>query len=274
MNGIPEMLMSEDALSVNHFIGTGKKCTKCHQAKDNIDFYPGKYKKDGLASWCKECSHTINREYTLRNKGSRREYGKQWRLLNKEKVKEANISWRLEHKEYLKEYLLQWHLSNKGKSRIYSLKQLGTQKRKDQMVQWRKNNPDKMKVYAKKSQKKVESTVRGRLGKRMSHYIWKALKGMKGNRHWELLVGYTLEMLMQHIERKFNTGMTWGNYGRHGWHIDHIIPISVFNFEKPEDVDFKKCWALSNLQPLWEADNIRKYNHLTKPFQPSLTLEV
>ena len=31
-----------------------------------------------------------------------------------------------------------------------------------------------------------------------------------------------------------------------------------FNFISAEDEEFKQCWSLSNLQPLWAADNIRK----------------
>ena len=64
--------------------------------------------------------------------------------------------------------------------------------------------------------------------------------------------------------------MIWGNYG--DWHIDHKIPISAFNFTKPEHEDFKRCWALSNLQPLWAKDNISKNAKLEKHFQPSLAI--
>ena len=62
------------------------------------------------------------------------------------------------------------------------------------------------------------------------------------------------------IENKFKPGMTWNNYGRNGWHIDHIIPISLWEFETPQDREFKQCWALCNLQPLWESENIAKLN--------------
>ena len=51
-----------------------------------------------------------------------------------------------------------------------------------------------------------------------------------------------------------------------------IIPKSAFNFETAEDADFKKCWALENLQPLWAKDNLRKSNKIHKPFQPSLAI--
>ena len=95
-------------------------------------------------------------------------------------------------------------------------------------------------------------------------------KGIKNNRKWELLVGYTVEQLKHHLESQFKDGMTWLNMGK--WHIDHIIPISAFNYEKPEDIDFKKCWELSNLQPMWAIDNFKKHDKLEKPFQPSLAI--
>lgn len=44
----------------------------------------------------------------------------------------------------------------------------------------------------------------------------------------------------------------------YGWHIDHKLPVASFNFDSPEHLDFKKCWALENLQPLWAKENISK----------------
>ena len=84
------------------------------------------------------------------------------------------------------------------------------------------------------------------------------MRGNKNGHHWEDLVGFTLADLIRHLEALFIAGMTWDNYGE--WHIDHIIPISAFNFSSADDYDFKRCWALSNLQPLWKVDNIRKHN--------------
>ena len=40
--------------------------------------------------------------------------------------------------------------------------------------------------------------------------------------------------------------------------IDHITPLSSFNFETPDDPEFKAAWALSNLRPMWGPDNISK----------------
>ena len=83
----------------------------------------------------------------------------------------------------------------------------------------------------------------------------------KGRRRWEDLVGYTAAQLKEHLERQFARGMGWHNYGRGAgrWHIDHIVPQSAFTFSAPEDPDFKACWALTNLRPLWGSENIRKH---------------
>ncbi|HPG52320.1 MAG TPA: hypothetical protein PLL11_17220 [Spirochaetota bacterium] len=66
--------------------------------------------------------------------------------------------------------------------------------------------------------------------------------------------------------------MTWENISK--WHIDHIIPVSAFNFNSPDDIDFKRCFALNNLRPLWAVENIKKGWRINKPFQPSLLLPV
>ena len=100
--------------------------------------------------------------------------------------------------------------------------------------------------------------------------MWNSLKGKKSGRGWETLVGYTVKQLEKHLKKRFADGMTWGLFLQGKIHIDHKIPISVFNYEKPEDDDFKKCWALKNLQPLWAKDNVSKNNNLDKHFQPSL----
>lgn len=80
----------------------------------------------------------------------------------------------------------------------------------------------------------------------------------KNGAKWETLVKYTVSDLKEHLERLFVKGMNWINIGE--WHIDHIRPISWFNFQSHEDIEFQECWALNNLQPLWAKDNFSKRN--------------
>lgn len=91
---------------------------------------------------------------------------------------------------------------------------------------------------------------------RISSSMTQALRNLKSGRHWEDLVGYTLSDLMRHLERQFLPGMSWDN--REKWHIDHIRPISSFEFSDLNDPSIKDCWSLANLRPLWASDNMSK----------------
>lgn len=98
-----------------------------------------------------------------------------------------------------------------------------------------------------------------RLHCNVSRLLALSLNGDKGGRRWELLLGFTRQQLIVHLERQFTKGMTWENMGgKTGWHIDHILPRSSFSFSSADDPEFKACWALTNLQPLWRAENIAK----------------
>lgn len=66
------------------------------------------------------------------------------------------------------------------------------------------------------------------------------------------ILGCTWDELKYHIESKFEPWMNWNNWGkyngglRHGWDIDHIIPIS---FGKSE-FEIIRLNHFTNLQPL------------------------
>lgn len=164
--------------------------------------------------------------------------------------------------------------------------------------EWRKKNPDREKlkcsnwrtrkrlgiighkriwiskpptVSRKERRDKIKNRPDLKLNRSISAGVNRSLRGGKQGRSWEQIVGYTAEKLKKHLEKKFKPGMTWENYGSY-WHVDHKIPVSAFNFNKPEDLDFKRCWALKNLQPLEATVNIIKSNRLDLPFQPSLRI--
>tara|TARA_R100001163_G_scaffold42664_1_gene32235 strand:+ start:79 stop:777 length:699 start_codon:yes stop_codon:yes gene_type:complete len=75
------------------------------------------------------------------------------------------------------------------------------------------------------------------------------------------LVGCTPNELKDHIESQFKDGMTFDNYGRGGWVIDHIKPIVSFDLSDPEQQ--RECFHYTNLQPLWEKENLTKGSSIT-----------
>ena len=110
------------------------------------------------------------------------------------------------------------------------------------------------------------------LNRRMKTAIGMSLKGNKAGRHWEDLVGYTLINLIKRLKKTMPKGYTWQDFLEGKLHIDHIIPKNVFNFTKSEHIDFKRCWALNNLQLLPAKENLIKNDKLARPFQPALNM--
>jgi len=154
------------------------------------------------------------------------------------------------------------------KSRLYDA--ANPEKRREIRRRWDFSNPEKRKARLRKSNAKKRLTVTGQLSHHISVAMRQSLKFGKQGRKWESLVGYNLNQLKRHLEKRFLPGMSWKN--RSEWHIDHRMPISAFNYEKPEDLDFKRCWELKNLRPLWKHDNLVKHAKIDKPFQPALLI--
>jgi len=134
------------------------------------------------------------------------------------------------------------------------------QTHKNTQKEWVNNNKTKVLEYQRKYQRDyLRNNPKARVTSNIRYRIWSTLNGSKSSA-LEQVLGYSITQLMLHLENKFTKGMTWDNYGE--WHIDHIIPISNFDYSTVNDIDFKKCWELSNLQPLWACDNLTKSNKI------------
>ena len=80
-----------------------------------------------------------------------------------------------------------------------------------------------------------------------------------GSQVLEKYFGYSLIQFKAHIESKFESGMTWQNYGKI-WEIDHIYPIS--GFLALGITDHKIISALINLRPMFKSLNRIKHNKI------------
>lgn len=74
-------------------------------------------------------------------------------------------------------------------------------------------------------------------------------------------LGYSTAQLREHIEMQFHPGMNWSNWGE--WHIDHIRPVSDF----PVGATLQEINALSNLRPLWAAENLGRTRKISKEIE-------
>ena len=131
--------------------------------------------------------------------------------------------------------------------------------------EYRENNKERIRQYRKlpssmaahrERQRSILAAPEGKAASHMRNSIHRLLRNKSGSASCEI-VGYSARDLVRHIESQFLDGMTWDNYGE--WHIDHKRPVSWFIADGITDPAIVN--ALSNLQPLWAADNIRKLNH-------------
>lgn len=109
---------------------------------------------------------------------------------------------------------------------------------------------------------RIKSNIHFHLKRTISNGIWIKLKRRKSVKDSKIseCLPYTIKELKEHLENLFLPEMTWDNYGE--WHIDHKIPDSSFNYSSTKDKEFQDSWSLSNLQPLWGVDNIKKGSKL------------
>jgi hypothetical protein len=148
------------------------------------------------------------------------------------------------------------------------------EKRTKEILEWRSNNKEKydesQRVYRERerdyineyrrdwAKNKQATDIQYSLNHRMRSGIDRSLKNGKQWKSWKDFVEYSFDDLLTHLKTKLINGMTWGDYLSGKLHIDHIRPLASFNFEDENDSEFKECWALENLQFLWEEDNKKK----------------
>lgn len=142
----------------------------------------------------------------------------------------------------------------------------------DYNKRYSQTHPDRVIIWNKKRAKKRSRDVKYILNKNLATRMAQTLVRGKNGVSWEKLLGYTTSDLIKHLSKQFTDDMTWDNYGTY-WQIDHIIPLSVFNYAAVDDLDFLRAWDLKNLQPLPAKVNASKCAKLSKPFQPSLKLK-
>lgn len=95
---------------------------------------------------------------------------------------------------------------------------------------------------------------------------------VKGGKPSATFMGCTVAELKAHLEKQFQPGMTWDNYGYHGWHVDHRIPCAKFDLSDLEQV--KRCFHFSNLQPMWKDDNFFKRAKVGPEFNNTQTVSL
>jgi len=272
-----------------------KKCKVCQQEKEiKNDFSVQKSRgKEYSNNICKECVKEKQKKYRIDNKqlikqrnkdyynivkdtnefidnskkyrDSRKkdksDYDREYRKVNQEKIKryyrdnqkrisETRRQYHLNHQLERKDYNRNWYLLNKKLKHSLNKKYMVKRLRNDSLFR-----------------------LRYSISKSIRKYLKLNNSGKNGNSILKFLP-YTIQELKEHLEKQFESWMSWNNWGSYRvdiwkddnqstwtWQIDHIVPQSKLPYTSMEDKNFKKCWALDNLRPLNSKMNLLESNN-------------
>lgn len=203
-----------------------KECYTCKEVKPSHQFHKDKSKKDGLVSSCRACKKEYREKYYRENSERLKAYAKEW------------------HNEQMKKRPDE--IRRKTRDRAYKYRARNLDDVRKRNAKWMKNE------YHIRY-KSDESYTANRVIRRVLHNALRNIGTDKEYSTWDLL-GYSKEEFKDDIESKMRDGMNWSNFG--DWHIDHIKPVSAFIEEGESDPSVIN--SLSNLQPLWAEENLRK----------------
>lgn len=218
-------------------------CHKCQTEKALTEFSKSKYTTYGVTPQCKRCNAAR---------------GAAWALENKEKInirQKARRDFKLANPEIFGEQMEATRLKNLATAKARRERRKITEPEVLKAERYQSFLKSKESVSANLRHRR-KTDLNFRIGRNMGNRLYAALKRYKNSKSWNHFLDYSMEDLRTHLASLFTEGMTWENYG--AWHIDHVRPVSSFDFTVNTDAVIKECWALDNLQPLWAIDNIRK----------------
>lgn len=225
-------------------LGGSKVCTKCHQNKPIDDFTTRASSKDGLSFQCRSCTQARNKAYYLADARKAAAQRADNYLRNRGRILQQRADFHEKNPEL-----------RAAHSRKYIENNL--ERRRELGRLWARNNRKKINAY-RNNRLATDRIFRHKEALRGMLRGCLARIGVKKHGKTVDVLGYTPAAFAQRMEVQFKAGMAWSNYG--DWHIDHKIPVDHFMKKgelRPEIIN-----ALSNLQPLWAADNLRKRNSL------------
>ena len=203
-----------------------KKCSKCKIEKTLNMYHKNNYSPCKVYSSCRDCVSSEKKEYYLLNK---------YKIDNNKKLYRNNSKLHVNHINKL------YREKNKNKIKIYNNKY-------------------------KKDRMSIDSTFK--IKHNVSCRIRIALKSnnLAKNHRTDEYLGISYDKYKVYLERKFEKGMTWGNWGE--WHIDHIIPLS----SAANKEELKLLFHYTNTQPLWADENLTKHAKMPENVQIKLPI--
>lgn len=124
-------------------------------------------------------------------------------------------------------------------------------------------NKDKIQARNwERTKRRLKEDTNFRIATLLRKRLWSAVRFVTKSGSSVKDLGITIDGFRKYIESKFYPHklsgelMSWSNWGIHGWHLDHIVPLSRFDLQDRKQ--FLKAVHYTNLQPLWAEENRSK----------------
>lgn len=248
-----------------------KICTCCKIKKNINCFYNDKNRKDGLRVYCKECEKEKNKKYLIRDSYIKIEKkicstcGKEKNINEFPERKDSPDGRRNDCKECKRISDKNYALNNKEK--IRNNKKLYYENNKNEILikQKEKNSKEenKIKINSKRKEKKQKDPLyklKCNLRSYISYKVKKNKNGCFSFLNYRVIDLYNILLERFKCEKDiFDKCLLSGEY-----HIDHIIPISMYKYNNKTDNEFLKCWNYRNFRLIKKDENLRKGNKFYK----------
>lgn len=223
-----------------------KTCRVCGVSKPTFEFYLKKDTKSRryyIHARCICCERRTQAEY---------------RKANREKIlaqkREANRRNPFPNRERAR----RWLQNNRNRFNAAARRRAASpEARKKKHEYYLKTRRRHLEQNRNRSRRRARQDPGYRISMRLRTRIYNAIRGRCPKAAGSVaLLGASIPDIRAHLEAQFKPGMSWDNYGKGGWHVDHIRPCASFDLTKPEEQ--RACFHYSNLQPLWWHENLRK----------------
>jgi len=187
-----------------------------------------------------------NKVYYAANKDKLVAYRRDYCEQNREIVNLRAREYITRNKETVKQRRKGYYIKNR--IRILEREKKRYEKMAPQILQYRQLNKERTRAY---ENNRYQTNPQYRISVTLRARIRDAIKREHKSARTEELLGATFLEFKQYLENKFESGMSWKNYG--AWEVDHIIPVSSFDLSLQKEQ--KKAFHYTNTQPLWKKDN-------------------
>lgn len=152
---------------------------------------------------------------------------------------------------------------SKTRKRLWDREYARTPKRKAQIAEFQRQNRHRYSPNYKAKRRAYKKMRRAtdpmfRLKANIGARIRIALKrqGTSKTSKSISLLGCSVRFFREWIEWQFEPGMTFDNYGFNTWHLDHVVPLALFDLSNREVQRYAFNWR--NVRPAWGKPNLSK----------------